>query len=121
MSCSIDGKLFALTGQKSGQGANGNWVIQEFVVETDGQYPKKVAFEAWNAMANTVYQLAIGSPITVSFNPEANEYQGRWFTKLKAWKIEAQGSASSDNNASGQSPATAPTSGGAMADGDLPF
>lgn len=119
MSCQINGKMFTLTEQKTGTSTNGgNWVIQVFVIETEGQYPKKIAFEAWNGLADTVCQLAIGSPISVSFNPESNEYQGRWFTKLKAWKIEAQGSASSDNNQGGQSPA--PASGG-MADSDLPF
>lgn len=71
---------------KSGQSANGEWRKQEYILETDSQYPKKVCFMAWG---EKVEQFAIqqGETVEVSIDLESREYNGRWYTDVKAWKV----------------------------------
>ena len=40
----INGKIIELLEEKSGESAKGTWRKQEYILETDGQYPKKVCF-----------------------------------------------------------------------------
>jgi hypothetical protein len=118
----IRGKLFATLAPKSGSGANGQWVIQEFVIETIDQFPKKVCLEAWNDKANMVKSLAPGAEVIVAFNPESREYNGRWYTSLKVWKIDMAGaSAQAGSDAGFSSMPPMPSEAPPMADGDLPF
>lgn len=65
--------------------AGKEWTKQDFVVETPGQYPRKVCFSTTNIDALAVYDN--GDAVTVSFNPESREHNGRWYTELRAWKI----------------------------------
>jgi hypothetical protein len=69
-----------------GQGANGTWRRQDIIVETVDQYPKKVCVSIWGDKIN-VQELTINSPYTIDVNLESREYNGRWFTDVKAWKI----------------------------------
>ena len=87
MALELKCSFFKLLELKSGVGAKGDWSVQPFVVETEGQYPKKVLFEAWNDVAKQVQAITVGNRLIVSFEPEASEYNGKWFGKLKAWKI----------------------------------
>ncbi|GHT04048.1 hypothetical protein AGMMS49525_09970 [Bacteroidia bacterium] len=79
----------------TGQGANGEWRRQEFIVETDGQYPKKVCFGFFGDRIN-VNQYPVGSMLAVDFDLESRQgTQGgdRWFTSARAWKVEPAGAA----------------------------
>ena len=61
-----------------------------FVGETFGQYPKKVKFDVMGEKLEQVMMNArVGASVTVSFDVESREWQGRWYTDLKAWKIMA--------------------------------
>lgn len=84
----LTGTITAILNSESGQGKNGEWSKQVFVIETIGDYPKKVAFTAWNAGVETLSKMRSGQQVTVSFNPESREYNGKWYTDLKSWKIE---------------------------------
>jgi len=89
MSLEIQGKVHVTLPEVSGEGKNGRWVKQDFVVEsTEGKYPKKICFTAWGDNADIVKTLQPGEMLTVTFNPESNEFKGRWYTNLRAWKIE---------------------------------
>ncbi len=79
----------------TGQGKNGEWKKQEFVVETGDSYPKKVCFSIWGDKI-TQNPIAMGQQVTVYFDAESREYNGRWYTELKSWKVSAVGSS---NNA----------------------
>lgn len=57
-------------------------------METDGQYPKKVCISIWGDKINTS-QLQVGKSLNISFDVESREYNGRWYTDVKAWKVEA--------------------------------
>lgn len=82
----ITGKVIECLPVKSGQSANGEWQKQEYVLQTDGQYPKKICFMAWG---EKIEQFAIqqGETVQVSIDLESREYNGRWYTDVKAWKV----------------------------------
>ena len=76
----------------NGTGTRGNWVKQEFVLETrESQYPRKVCISVFGD--DKVRELAsykTGEPVKVSFNLESKEYNGRWYTEVRAWKMEKE-------------------------------
>ena len=84
----ITGKIIAVLPIQGGTSKNGNeWKKQEYVLETHEQYPKKVCFQIFGA--DRIDQAAIqpGEELTVSFDIESREYNGRWFTNINAWKV----------------------------------
>ena len=87
MNLEVVGKITGLLPEQSGQGKNGRWVKQEFIIETNDQYPKKICFSCWGDKVADIKKLGIGDVVTVSFNPESREFNGRWYTELRAWKI----------------------------------
>ncbi len=101
MSLEITGKVFSILPEQSGQGKSGSWVKQEFVIETEEQFPKKACFSVWGDKVSEIKSLKTGDKITVSFNIESREYNSRWYTDLRAWKISKssgkQQSAGSDD------------------------
>lgn len=70
-----------------GTGRNGEWKKQDIIVETQGQYPKKVCVAIWGDKINESL-LQTGKQLNISFDVESREYNGRWYTDVKAWKIE---------------------------------
>ncbi len=93
MSLDITGKLITKLPQQSGQGKNGTWTKQDFVIETQEQFPKKVCIAAWGEKAKELDNIAIGDTLKIGFNVESREFNGKWYTDVKAWKIEKQGAA----------------------------
>lgn len=83
----ITGKIIAILPMQSGEGKNGPWRSQDYVLETQDQYPRKVCF---NLFGNRIEQfpLAINDLVNVSFDIESREWNGRWFTTIRAWKVE---------------------------------
>ena len=91
----IKGKLIKILPLQTGQGRNGEWKRQEFVIEVDGTYPKKVCCTCWGDKVD-LSSLVEGSVLNISFDIESREYQERWYTSIIAWKVEqADGSQSS--------------------------
>lgn len=90
MAIEISGKLIKLLPIQTGTGKNGMWSKQEFVVETTDQYPKKICISAWGDKTNMLAQFSLDSDIRVSVNIESREYNEKWYTDIRAWKIEAQ-------------------------------
>lgn len=82
----IKGKVILVLEAKSGSNANGDWTSQDFVIETTGQYPKKVCL---NCFKKPVPK--IDENVTVQFEPESREYNGKWFTNLNVWKFDVEG------------------------------
>lgn len=88
----IKGKVINVLARQTGMGKNGQWIKQEFILETTGQYPKKIAMSVWNEKANDFASFE-GKEITAHIEIESREYQGRYYTDIKAWKIESHGGA----------------------------
>ncbi len=87
----VTAKLIQLLPLQSGTSRNGEWKKQDIVVETDAQYPKKICISIWGDKINES-QLQIGNMLTIDFDVESREYNGRWYTDVKAWKIDSAGS-----------------------------
>jgi hypothetical protein len=81
-------KLLQKLPLQTGQGKNGTWQKQDLIVETDGQYPKKICLSLWGDKFSNI---ALTEQQTYKFDIdlESREFSGRWFTDVKAWRIEA--------------------------------
>jgi hypothetical protein len=88
----LSGNIIQLLPEKSGESANGPWRKQEYILETDGQYPKKVCFMAWSDKIDE-FAIKEGENLVVSIDLESREYNGRWYTDVKAWKVTRAGAA----------------------------
>lgn len=98
MNNQVTGKLHKVLEIESGTGGKGKWEKQSFIVETNDQYPKKICIELWGEKVKDLTKFQPGQDVKVSFNAESREYNGKWFTTLRAWKIEAlSGTVSADN------------------------
>jgi hypothetical protein len=91
----IAGKLIAILPLQTGQGKVNAWKKQDFVIETGDQYPKKVCFSVWGDKLDNL-TLAVGDDLNVSFDIESREYNGRWYTDVRAWKVDKKNAVSSD-------------------------
>ncbi len=89
----IKGVIFKELPEVSGQGAKGLWRKREYILDIPGQYSKKLCFELWGDKIDE-YNLTEGQQITAQLDIESTEYNNRWYTKVKAWKIEIQGAQS---------------------------
>lgn len=94
----IQGKIVSVLPILSGEGRNGTWRKQEFVIETsDQQYPKKICFSQWGDNIDKA-NVQENELVKVFFDVESREYNGRWYTDCKAWRVDKM-----------QATATAPT------------
>lgn len=92
MSLEITGKVIKLLPEQSGVSQRGEWKKQEFVIETVEQYPKKVCISGWGERVDEIQKLEPGMTVKVAINIESREYNERWYTDIRAWKIENAGS-----------------------------
>lgn len=83
----ISGQIIAVLPTRSGTSAKGTvWSSQTAVIETREQYPKKVAFDVMGEKI-AQFNLRVGEYVTVSYDIDAHEYQGRWFNAVRAWNV----------------------------------
>ncbi len=105
----IVGKIVqVLPAQEGVSKSTGNpWKIQSYVLETQEQYPRKVCFEIFgeDRIKNNPCQL--DDLVTVSFDIESREFNGRWYTSIRAWRVQ-QGDVTGSPAATTTEPATAP-------------
>jgi len=103
MSLELVGRIENKLPLQSGVSSRGEWRKQEFIIETQEQYPKKVCISCWGDKIDELEQIQEGESIKVSINIESREYNGRWYTDIKAWRIEknsnGQGNASPEPTA----------------------
>ncbi len=88
----ISGTILSVLPEQSGEGRNGPWRKQDFIIETGGQFPRKVCVSVWGDKIDQ-FGVKEGEHITASVNIESREFNGRWYTDVKAWKIGRQQSA----------------------------
>ena len=83
-----EGKIIVKLPLQSGVSkAANNWSKQEYVLETQEAYPKKIHFSFFGDRANQ-YPLEVGDTVRLSFDIDSHEYNGRWFTSINGWKAE---------------------------------
>ena len=100
MDLQITGKVIDILEEQSGEGKNGTWRKQEFVLETPGQYPKQVCVVQWGDNIDK-FGITAGETITAHIDIQSREYNGRWYTDVKAWRIERP-----DESETGRPPAS---------------
>jgi hypothetical protein len=83
----ITAKLIQVLPMQTGKGKNGDWYKQEVILESDDQYPKKICIAIWGDKIKE-RELQVGNVLKIDFDIESREYNSRWFTDLKAWKVE---------------------------------
>ena len=81
----INGVIVAVLPIQTGEGKNGTWKKQTAVLETDGQYPKKVAFDMFG---DKIKDLSVGDKVVAGIDIDSREYNGKWYTNIGAWKVE---------------------------------
>ena len=102
----VVGKIIQVLPAQEGVGRNGNpWKLQGYVLETFDQFPRKVHFEVFGEDKIKNNPCDIDQIVTVSFDIESREFNGRWYTSIRAWKIQ-QGDTTQANAA--PTPAAAP-------------
>ncbi len=89
----LTGKIIAALDKRSGTSARtGNtWASQEFVIEVPGaneQYPRRCVFTVFGEDRLANMNIQVGEQLTVSFDIDAHEYNGRWFNDIRAWKVD---------------------------------
>lgn len=87
----ITGKIIAALPAKSGTSAKGEWMYQTYVLETQAQYQKKLAFDVFGAERIKQFRLQVGDVATVHFDVDAHEYNGRWYNSVRAYNVEKSG------------------------------
>ncbi len=105
----ISGKILSILPEQQGEGRNGPWRKQDFIIETQGQYPRKVCISVWGDKIDQ-FSLKDGEFITASVNIESREFNGRWYTDVKAWKVDREGQEESFAGPDPSMPAGAPPS-----------
>lgn len=109
MALEIIGKLVKIMNPVTGDGKNGSWTKQEFVLETFEQYPKKVCCSVWGDKVDALRRFQIGEDVRASINIESREYNERWYTEVRAWKLDPA-SAAPQPGAQSHAPQSAPPS-----------
>lgn len=88
----LAGRVIAVLEPKGGTSRNGNeWKVQEYVIETHDQYPRRMCFDVFGDDKIKQFNIQIGEELNVSFDIDAREWQGRWFNSIRAWKVERVG------------------------------
>ncbi|MBQ7996400.1 MAG: DUF3127 domain-containing protein [Paludibacteraceae bacterium] len=104
----VVGKIIQILPEQSGVGRTGNpWKVQPYVLETLDQYPRKVHFEVFGEDRIKQNPCAIDQLVTVSFDIESREFNGRWYTSIRAWRIQ-QGDTTQAAAVPAAAPAAAP-------------
>lgn len=120
----ISGKVVELLEEKRGSGRNGEWRKLDFILETQDQYPKKVCISVWGDKIDQ-YSLNVGDQINAGINIESREFNGRWYTDVRAWKVDKTGAGAAQGESQIPTPPMEAPAAGAPQDdndpNDLPF
>lgn len=85
----LTGKITHVLEEKSGTSSRGQWRKQEYVIEVPGDYPKQVCFMVWGDKIDQ-FGIKQDDALTVHFDIESREYNGRWYTDVKAWRVSRE-------------------------------
>lgn len=83
----FDGKVLEILPASKGTSARGEWQRQNVIFEMPQEYSRKVCVTFFNKEAD-VAKLRVGATYTVSVNVESREYNGRWYTDVRAWRVQ---------------------------------
>ena len=85
----LSGKIIAVLEERSGTNkAGSNWKCRQYVLETMDKYPQRMSFEVFGEDKINSMNIQAGETLTVWFDVDAREYNGKWFNQIRAWKVE---------------------------------
>lgn len=90
----VTGTVIDILDEQSGKSSRGPWRKQDFILETDEQYPKPICITVWGDNIEK-FNLNKNDKVTAHIDIQSREYNGRWYTDVKAWRIDREGSESS--------------------------
>ncbi len=108
----ITGKIIAVLEARGGTSARTGspWKMQDYVLETiNEQYPRRICFNVFGEDKITSMNIQLNEILTVYFDINAREYQGRWYNDIRAWKVDRNINPAPQPTPDGQPPFTAPT------------
>lgn len=121
----IKGKIIAVMEKRSGvaQQSGKAWSTQEYVIETiNEQYPKRCVFNVFGDENIQKFALELGKVVTIHFDINAREYNGRWYNDIRAWRVDPEQEATAAAQQLDPSDIPAPTMAEAPQEvEDLPF
>ena len=126
MSLEITGRVVEVLEEQSGTGKNGPWRKQDFILETEGEYPAQVCVTQWGDNIEK-FDVKPGEKLTAHIDLRSREYNGRWYTDVKAWRVQKEDTGEGPGAPGGEGPGapggeTPPLpSGEEIDDSDLPF
>lgn len=85
----LTGKIIVACEPRGGvsQRTGNSWKMQEFVLETMEQYPRKCMFNVFGEDKLREMNIQVGEVLTISFDIDAREYNGRWYNDIRAWRV----------------------------------
>ena len=85
----LTGKVIAILEARGGVSARtGNsWMTQEYVIEVPGNFPRKMMFNIFGEDRIKQFNIQPGEEITVQFDIDAREFNGRWYNDIRAYNI----------------------------------
>jgi len=96
----VVGKIAKILEKQTGakRDGSGEWVKQSFTLETDEKYNNLYCFEVFGdeKVENLNKYNKVGDLVSVDFNVNTNEYQGRYYVTLQSWRISKAEASSSD-------------------------
>lgn len=85
----LTGKIIAVLPASSGvsQRTGNSWMSQDYVIEVPGQFPRKCVFRVFGEDRIKQFNIQMGEDLTVSFDIDAHEFNGRWFNDVRAYSV----------------------------------
>ena len=95
MAMELEGRIVRKLNVQTGTSARGAWAKQEFIFEyQEGNYPSQVCMNVWGEdKVRDLERFKVGDKVKVAFNLSSREFNGRWYTDVRAWRIEPAGEA----------------------------
>ena len=123
----FEGTVYKILPVTKGTSARGEWQRQDVVFEmNEGSFTRKICVTFFNKPED-VARLKEGSTYNVSVNIESREYNGRWYTDIRAWGVQPKQQQPPVPMTDAPLPSDIPAEGGSFGGGaaaevdDLPF
>lgn len=124
MALELEGRIARKLPVQQGTSARGAWAKQEFIFEyQEGNFPSQICMNVWgDEKVRDLEKHQVGDKVRISFNLSSREYNGRWYTDVRAWRIEPAGQQPAGYAAPAPAPMpTADDLSSPLSDDDLPF
>ncbi|MDZ4840377.1 MAG: DUF3127 domain-containing protein [Bacteroidota bacterium] len=86
-SVEVSGRIVKFMPKVEGESARGTWAKQEVIIESQGQVPKKLAVTIWQDKMQEFEKYREGDVIKLGVNLESREYNGKWYTDIRVWRV----------------------------------